>query len=437
MTLDIRDITHFGILHRPKNYLSDSISNQSFEITQYWTETYIKTYTVSDNIDALLEDALQQGKQYCLIQESGNMIFDHTFYQTLIPYLNSDNWFAIAHIIAKESTGIHPQTVFVNVNNWNKIGKPKYQEHAPVDAVNLIVPKRSLSNIHDDYTPLWILPSKDTVTVTDYQPGWGWINAALEAGLIVRNFTPDMRKYKVFLYPDKDHLWYDMQSMILHSLAVERTKVFFDNTEGIRGFEARPGIDNFYLVASGFKPNIIVESCGFNTDTTICYIDYSGNALEFKRWLHKNWDGRNYVETVRHYVTQIPALYESVKFADVENHWNQVIEFFGSEDQFAEHWKKFNSCKINYLLVDIVGFQRNYLLNVIDPQQSNAIWWSHAFNTFNSLMLKGRAGAKICYEHWMQDLYKRDPNIVTFSCYDNKQDLLPSLPLKDYYNGSI
>jgi len=404
MNVDIRDCTHFGILHRPDKYLSESVANQSFEITQYWTETYIKTYQVSADIDELLKIALAQGKKYCLIQESGNMIFDHSFYKTLAPYLNNDNWFAIAHIIAKESTGIHPQTIFVNVENWNRIGQPSYQEHAPNSPIDLIVPKKSLSNIHDDYTPLWILPSKNTTAVSDYQPGWGWINSALEAGLIVRNFTHDMRQYKVFLYPDKDHLWYDMQSMILHSLAVERTKVFFDNTEGISGFESVSNIDNFYLVASGFKPNVIAEACGFNNNTNICYIDYSGNALEFKRWLHKNWDGRNYVETVRQYVTMIPALFESVKFADVEDHWRQVINYFGSEEKFALHWKKFNSCKISYLLVDIVGFQRR---------------------------------SAVCYKHWIEDLYKRDPNIITLSCYDNRQELLPSTSLKEYFNGSI
>jgi hypothetical protein len=437
MTNDFKDVTHFGILYRPDYYISQEIAKQSLEITQYWTETFIKQYEISNDIDALLETAHQQSKKFCFIQEAGNMIFDHAFYQTLYPLLKSDNWFAVAHIIAKESTGIHPQTVLINIENWVKIGKPKYQWIPPEQDIELVVPNRSKANIHDDYTPLWIFKSDQRKKVVEYQPGWGWINAALEHGLVVKNFTPDMRKFKVFLYPDKSHLWYDMQSMILQSIAVERTKVFFDNTEGIKGFEPVTEVDHFLVVASGFKPNIIAHSCGFNSSTRITYIDYSGNALEFKRWLHANWDGRDYPGIVKQYVTAIPALYESVKFSDVEFHWQQVLEFFGGEDEFVDHWVKFKQADIQYLIVDIVGFQRMYLLGKLNPQQKNAIWWSHAFNTFNSLLLKGREGSAVCYKHWMEDLYKRDPNIITLSCYDNRQDLLPSTALKEYFNGSI
>lgn len=437
MTLDIRDYTQFAILYRPDRYLSESISHQSLEITKYWTETYNKNYIISESLDDILEKAAVNNFKYCLIQESGNMIFDHSFYKLLTQYLKDDQWFAIAHIIAKETTGIHPQTILVNVDNWIKIGKPAYQDHPLDHPIDLVVPKRSSSNIHDDYTPYWIIPSKIKKSAIPCQPGWGWINSALSAGLAVKNFTPTLRKYKIYLYPENLNLWYDMQSMILNSVSVERTKVFFDNTEGITGFQPTKDIENFYVVASGFKPNIIVESCGFDSNTTIIYYDYSGNALEFKKWLHKNWNGQNYVDTVRQYVTDIPALYESVKFDEVEAHWQIVLESFGGDKNFEKHWQRFNNCRFEYMYIDIVGFQRKYLIDRIDPLKKNAIWWSHAFNTFNSLILKGKHGNQICYDHWISDLKNRDPNIVTLSCYDCDQQLLPSLPIKDYDYGSL
>jgi hypothetical protein len=437
MTFDLRDKTYFGILYRPDNYISLEVAKQSLEITQYWTGTFVKDYTVSDDLDSILEEASRQNFKYCLIQEAGNLIFDHQFYKILSKSLLGDNWFAFAHIIAKESTGIHPQTIFINVDNWVKIGKPKYQEHRPSEDIELIVPTRCTKNIHDDYTPLWIVTSNQRKKISEYQPGWGWINAALEYKLAVKNFSFEMRKYKLFLYPNKKNLWYDMQSMLLHLTCNERNKVFFDNTEGIKGFEPVKNIDHFYLVASGLKPNVIVESCSFNSNTRITYIDYSGNALEFKKWLHQNWDGRDYVSIVKRYVTEIPVLYESVKWDDIEDHWTKTLDFFGGEDNFSSHWQKFNQIKIDYMLVDIAGFLRKYLLDKIDSTKTNAIWWSHAFNTFNSLMLKGQEGSVICYDSWMDELFQTDPNIITLSCYDNKQNLLPSLPLKDYFNGSI
>ena len=52
-------------------------------------------------------------------------------------------------------------------------------------------------------------------------------------------------------------------------------------------------------MAASFKPNMILNTFGFDEDTEVVFYDYSKQALAFKKMLLQHWDGQDYPKFLR------------------------------------------------------------------------------------------------------------------------------------------
>jgi hypothetical protein len=89
----------------------------------------------------------------------------------------------------------------INTKIWKEIGSPEYGDWTHQDR---IVPTytRSTENFHDKYTPYWIKGAGGLMKRLVKHPGWGFVEAALGKQLRIDNFTEEMRKCRLYVYPE-------------------------------------------------------------------------------------------------------------------------------------------------------------------------------------------------------------------------------------------
>ena len=155
------------------------------------------------------------------------------------------------------------------------------------------------------------------------------------------------------------------------------------------GFE--PPIYDLYSVAAGFKPNMILESLGFDARTRVVFFDYSARALEVKRLLLEEWDGRDFpaflppssgtCRLIPRTTTcgTAPRRRHSTPRA-AERAWERELEAWGGEREFEEHWSRYRRLRHEFVHCDVLGDVAG-LLALVEPERSAVIWWSNAFFT--------------------------------------------------------
>ena len=92
---------------------------------------------------------------------------------------------------------------FVNLKYYEKFDKPVWGEakHKIDKPEHLAAANRHVKDIHDDYTPLALMPTEETKVCTPLVDGWNFINTSLANDLTVYNFHPKIREHKQYIYP--------------------------------------------------------------------------------------------------------------------------------------------------------------------------------------------------------------------------------------------
>ena len=279
------------------------------EITEFFTRfKYFGPIIVKNSINEVLDEALTYGVDYCIIQSVGHIIKDAYFFSFIEKYIKDMNFFITGHIMDKETNnsqnpegkgyyGLHKQCMLVNLRYYEKFDKPVFGDKTSTKEEVVTKALRHAMDIHDDYTPLSLNPTDETSVCTPLVDGWNFINKSLENGLTVYNFHPKIRESKVYLYPDKSAEELERQlSWINNIVAYAPTCVFFWNTENysdLKYVRLQKPIKKLYAVAASFKPNMILNTFGFDEDTEVVFYDYSKQALAFKKMLLQHWDGQD------------------------------------------------------------------------------------------------------------------------------------------------
>jgi hypothetical protein len=188
------------------------------------------------------------------------------------------------------------------------------------------------------------------------------------------------------------------------------------------GFE--PPVTTLYGVASGFKPNMILESLGFDARTRVVFFDCSARALEVKRLLLEEWDGRDLPAFLPRLFAALPshsAHYhlwdghtpETLDARAAEHAWERELEAWGGERGFAEHWSRYRQLRHEFVRCDVLG-DADPLLALVEPEQSAVIWWSNAFFTVWGNWLFDATERKRRYERWIDELASKNPDLFLY-----------------------
>lgn len=440
----------------------DTIRNKDLadrykELTEFFVrhiKVISKEYIVDKTINDVLNKALNTDAEYCIVMSVGHFINSPKFFTYIDSWIDKIDFFVTGHIIDKNSNnsqsnsdghywGLHKQCMIVNLKYYEEFGKPHWgDKFISEEQIEVVKAKRSTTDIHDDYTPIFLEPTRDSQVCTPYVDGWNFINKSLENGLKVYNFHPKIRETKRYTYPSKDiETLRNQLSWINNILIGAPSCVFFWNTEPYADVikATGPKIKKLYAVAAAFKPNFMLNKFGFYEDTEVIYYDYSKQALAFKKLLLEEWDGRDYPKFLRYAKSkyQINETFgASTEGKTYEDLWKKELSYWGSEDILYEHWQKYKKLKHTFIYCDILETPEK-ITNQVDNTEESYIWWSNAFHTVTAHYTKSLDELKDHYNiNWVEALKNKNNNLICFGT-DIVNNKLRNINISScYYEGN-
>jgi hypothetical protein len=244
------------------------------------TKEYVKNiadYTIlnciSMNIDVYItrdEESTLQHVDYekaVVISAGTEFLYGDDFFK----YIQGD-YFLLGHILDMGDAyyTLHEQCYVVDLVQLQyletAIGQTEHCEpHVQIE------PNRSKENIHDHYTPKWIVQGENEKAYKHKLHGWNVISYAMDNDLIVEVFNDNQRKSKNYIYPDGTGV--DYLHKRYHYALTEL--VYTENT----GSDLLPvpeyPLEQLILPASG---NLWSKLA--NNNTTVKFYDHSLLAIE-------------------------------------------------------------------------------------------------------------------------------------------------------------
>lgn len=444
-----------AVLDTSKTIGDDDISQYTKQITYNFLRNNYSHYRhkiyEEDSVDKILADLANDPEEsdivLLVVQAYGNILYDtwqplEHGYSLFREYCNYDwledaranKFLLMGHILDDQNKDrwfrLHEQCFVINYPMWKAMGRPAFGDFGvkPQEVREAI---RSTENFHDGHTPKYLSPGTEQVKINRTGFGWNLINESLKAGLSVLNFDEQARKTKTYLYPEikeeqeefkkffredcakfkaeesnlgqtkKDFLQYQ-------SYTVQRSPdaIWVMNTESVNDVVFVPRkfpLKNIYSVAAGFKTFAFLKNWNPDTDVEnvgIHYFDISANSLEARKWVHTEWDPRDFNQYLDYlhdewYKTDkaLISIYEDFDFMSPnweserekakEAYQKSILRIFDTMEDFYEmHEKVKHNPNITYGVADLC---RDYqpLIDRIQPHEEgfDSVCWSSNYIT--------------------------------------------------------
>ena len=407
---------------------------------------------------------------YVVLHWSGSTMRGHNgilyAYNNYLKEFANDEFLVMGHIIdgKEHSKGkswnsgnyyfMYPITCVINLNMFKKIGYPalgqgKHRKH-------LWTAHRAQENIHDNYTPLKLMPGDGTEEVDTKMFGWNIIHESLKNNLPVLNLPVNLRKQKTFVYPEvkpekfaklADALWNmpvidqdGQQKWFIQGLArkwgvvIDEPKqaknlgtIFLFNTEF---YVWEPEPFNYYDwsdlkiwlgPASGFKDFVLAykKYDKFPDEVQFIHFDVVQHTLDLKKHIIE-WDGD--VGTFYNHVSSYHD-YERIK-DDIWPHrhlWrtylDEMISQFDTYEQFLSRWKEYQKQRHKFIKANILEDSQqvtNWLgsrQHGFDKQARAMLWTSDIYLGTNELVY-GLDNLKKKFNKLLADIYITNSNTL-------------------------
>ena len=408
-----------------------TIQEKRKEITEFFTRfKYFGPIIYGNSVNDVLDKALEHDVEYCVVQAVGHIVRDGSFFKIIEKWMDKKNFFVTGHIMDKETPnsnwaegngyyGLHKQCILVNLNYYKKFDKPVWGEakHKLDKPEHLAAANRHAKDIHDDYTPLAVMPTEETKVCTPLVDGWNFINTSLENGLTVYNFHPKIRDAKEFVYPTSSIEDLQTQLSWVNNIVNYAPQcVFLWNTEtylDLKYCKIQEPVRHLYTLAASFKPHIILNTFNFEDDAIVNFYDYSKPALAYKKMMLKQWNGEDYPAFINwaRKKYQFNETHGTLTEHETDDFlWQREISWWGGEDRIKEHWKRYKRLKHTWTHVDISKDCKPITSRIVN-EPGSVIWWSNAFHTVNAHYLHGLRGVTSSYKTWIDEITKQNPNI--------------------------
>ena len=325
---------------------------------------------ICDNWATGFEWVADHGYAQALFVKSGTVIQDWIKWQQLID--NYPHSGLIAHLIWEPGGILHldEQCWFMNIDQFDK-------EDFTADSVAHPEPIRSLQNLHDDYTPLWVKPGKEILQYHTSQFGQGLIARQLSNNKPITNWNNTARDLKSYMYNGQ----LDLSCFQSYKDLAENQLWIFNN-------EPVELIKKSKLITPGsglsWMLNIIESST-----TKIQIVDISKTQIEFCKKLWSTWNGLDYGTFVWNFIEQNQLIHyelDNPKLTQLErlqlksktrfiNYVNSkfnelVTENFAQRWQVAQQDKQVGFCNNDLILWvlenDITDYDHIWCSNILD-----------------------------------------------------------------------
>ena len=378
-----------GLLGSPETAIAGSPGGRARDLTVSWLRWhYFGEIIESPELGRILTRARATGIRYCLVQGYGHVVAEHagpsggkarSFFDAL------EEWVA-GHDFA--FAGIAGRCLMVDLDAWEQAGEP----------------------------------ALDAATLVPFGPDL--------AGHLI-DLRPDLTAASGFLgFLD------DMSEKAGRGVFVLNYESYDDIEGRPPGF--RPPVSTLYCVAAGLKPNRILGTHGVDADSRVVFFDYSSKALDFRRRLDSEWDGRDYPRFLRtlfeqqqgaHYYLWPGASPDNMDWAELERLWSAELSRWGGAESFEDHWRQFRTLHREYLLCNIL--EADPLLARIHNEPGAVIWWSNAFCTIFSATHYSLEEKRLIYEDWITRLADRAPGIFLYGS-DHSNSSVNAITASDY-----
>lgn len=395
---------------------------------------------VADTIDSILNSVRLTDDDYLYIVAYGYRSYDPRLVESMIKHAQDNNYSVLAHILEDNPTNkeqgfysLHNQCVLINLNHWRQSGSPFWGNHDTVNNVTLPKVQRSSEDFHDGYTPFYILPTNETRQFTgQLREGWNLASEVLKHGFGIGNFPEEIRKFKQHFYPEVgtelerildgdtsvEPVEYNQKNYIsMMDFSGFQGSVYVFNTDPMTpdniAYDKTTKLDNLYCVAAGFKPIQFLDQCKWDSTTRVIYFDYSDSALAFKEWLLKNWDGRDYLGIIQHYINNVDPGFRPIWFAqkDYTPEWEKTIAVFGGESAWLDIWNRYRALEHRFLKTNLYYDRSELIADMRQHPGNNLIWFSNSFYTEASLRHFKPAWLKSVYDSFSQELRLNNTSI--------------------------
>lgn len=380
----------YGLLDTSAAINDEKLARRCRELTLNWCRyDYSGLIIEHTSIDEIVREAFERGYAYCFVLAYGQVIHERWtpceknsggFLQALIQSCRAtDSMLACEPLSLDDGRhGVDDRCLLVNIEKHTNCGRPDfgYAGTGFVDASWRFG------------LPVAELAESVRRRIVDLQPR-GSNGLLLRKILMSRKVDFDTNEIRDFLDAPQLELLQTVQIQTQNA----RRGVFLLNIESNADVESPHAdfagpVSSLYCVASGFKPNRILQTHGMSTDSRVVYFDYSGSALRIKRVMVEEWDGRDFPKFMRHIFSRFPepetyyqlwagATSATVDWSIVNSLWQSQLEQMGGERAFEQHWKQYKQLRHEYILCDVLD-DPHPLLEQIRPGPGAVMWSSNA-----------------------------------------------------------
>lgn len=347
-----------------------------------------KGYTVLQGVneEALLEQAVAKNYKHAVVLATGTEFINGRACFDAIEQAVQKDYFLQGHIPDRNDGyyQLHEQCYIINLEIYNEIGKPEIGKFSYYDEHKQVIPLRSEENIHDDYTPLWVAPGRETKIYTHKWHGWNIISLALENDLPILVFDEAIRKNKKYYYPDYEPAFRQAQEYLYGKQVVSNQALFYPfNTEKATVFDIQR-IDQLVVQASGLNWVDYLVQNDYNEKTVVNFVDNNIFALECMQII-VNWDGKDYPTLIKEYITDRCKFLDiniqeriAIPFRSLDNLWE---EFLTLHPNWIEQWTDIKSkVTFKFTHADLVLNASLPVSNWLENKPNTVIHLSHIFN---------------------------------------------------------
>jgi hypothetical protein len=260
------------------------------------------------NEDIMLREAAKD-YTYAVVLSTGTEFIngDAFFHEVEKVVYGTYEFFLLGHIPDRDDGyyELHEQCYIINLNIYKELGSPSVGEFAYYSSHTQIEPIRSVDNVHDDYTPLWV---KSGYKLKEYKHKWhGWniVSMALAAGKLIEVFPEEFRNNKKYYYPNYELSFIPASTYLYGKNQVAAQTIFYPhNTEEIVKIDFQGPIQQLITQSSGLNWIDYLITYGYTKDTVVRFVDYNLFALECMKHIVDNWNGTDYPTFVKTYIKQ-------------------------------------------------------------------------------------------------------------------------------------
>lgn len=355
------------VVRNMSDYVLSKILNHGFNVIQGLDE------------DAMLREAAKEYTHAVVLSTGTEFINGDEFFHEVEKEVYSGREFFIWGHIPDRDDGyyeLHEQCYIINLKTYTELGCPEVGKFEYYSPHTQIEPRRSEENIHDDYTPIWVVYGDKERKYKHKWHGWNILSVAFANKKFVKPFANRFRDNKRYYYPNYEPAFIKACTYLYGKNQVASQTLFYPyNTEELAETNVDTPLKQLVIQASGLQFVDYLLKYGYTKDTVVRFVDYNLFALECMYAITQNWDGENYMDFVNGHVN---SRYGFVKSSQRPN-WITLTGAVQTID--PESWNDIRkTVKFEFKHEDLVLNKGLAVSEWLDNVPNTIVHLSHIFN---------------------------------------------------------